>query len=131
MKTKNDAVKGWLRKAESDLTALRFCIAGRAALDVACFHAQQAAEKFLKAYLTYCDIRFPFVHNLEQLADICEARDPSFHKIKKVAQTLTPYAVELRYDDEFWPTIATAQSAAKAVHRIKRFVMARLPRECA
>lgn len=44
MKAKIDAVTGWLRKAESDLTALRFCAAGGAALDAACFHAQHQED---------------------------------------------------------------------------------------
>jgi hypothetical protein len=37
MKTKIDAVKGWWRKAESDLTAMRFCITviPRSAIEIA------------------------------------------------------------------------------------------------
>ena len=47
-------VKQWLIKADNDLT-----IAGRdlktddPVTDAICFHAQQAAEKYLKAYLVY------------------------------------------------------------------------------
>lgn len=65
MKTKADVIHGWLRKADSDMAALRLCIANAKALDAACFHAQQAAEKALKAYLTSIAVQFPFVHNLE------------------------------------------------------------------
>lgn len=126
MKTRDDAVRGWVRKAESDLTAMRSCMDG-GALDAACFHAQQAAEKLLKAYLTAFDVRFPFVHNLEQLVDICASRDSRFNEVREAAQRLTPYAVELRYDDDFWPSAEIAQRATRNAGTIKDFLMARLP----
>ena len=56
MKTKVDLVKGWLRKAESDLLNARICMEAGQALDTECFHAQQAAEKYIKAYLTEHEI---------------------------------------------------------------------------
>ena len=37
--------RGWLAKAASDLAAARQLAAGDGPYDVACFHAQQAAEK--------------------------------------------------------------------------------------
>ena len=127
MKTRVDAVKGWLRKAESDLVALRLCLSSGEALDAACFHAQQAAEKVLKAYLTAFDLPFPFVHNLEQLVDICMERDATFSSIKEAAQSLTPYAVELRYDDDFWPTKEAAEEAGRTAQQVKAFVTDRIP----
>lgn len=53
MKTPADLAKGWLLKAASDLAAARACVAGAVALDVACFHCQQAAEKSVKAFLIF------------------------------------------------------------------------------
>lgn len=129
MKTEADLVKGWLRKAESDLTNAELCLEAGQALDTACFHAQQAAEKSIKAYLTAHDIDFPFIHNLEKLIELCAQRDPSFSALKPLAQELTPYAVELRYDDEFWPAVETAHQAFDAAMTIKVFVTDRLPPE--
>ncbi len=54
MKEKNDLVLGWVRKAGSDLVAMDASLKA-GALDAACFHAQQAAEKYLKAYLTHAE----------------------------------------------------------------------------
>jgi len=127
MKTRADAVKGWLRKAESDMTTLRLCLSSGEALDSACFHAQQAAEKVLKAYLTAFDLAFPFVHNLEQLVDICMERDATFSGIKEAAQSLTPYAVGLRYDDDFWPTKEAAEEAGRTAQQVKAFIVDRIP----
>ena len=46
-----------------------------------------------------------------------------------LSQELTPYAVELRYDEEFWPTLETARQAYQAALTIKTFVLDRLPEE--
>lgn len=129
MKSQADLVRGWVRKADSDLTNAGLCIEQEQALDTACFHAQQAAEKCLKAYLTAYAIDFPFVHNLEKLIELCVRRDASFASIKTLSQELTPYAVELRYDAEFWPALETAAQALSAAITIKDFVVERLPEE--
>ena len=127
MKSKADLVRGWLRKAESDLTSAKLALAAGQALDRACFHAQQAAEKCLKAYLMAHEIEFPFIHNLEKLIELCAARDPDFLAVKTLGQDLTPFAVELRYDDEFWPSMETAREALEAATTIRRLVLLRLP----
>lgn len=127
MKTKADLVKGMLRKAKSDLTNAAMCLSAGQSLDTACFHAQQAAEKYIKAYLATQDIDYPFIHNLEKLIGLCAQRDPSFLSIKFPGQELTPYAVELRYDEEFWPSPQIARQALDAALAIKEFVLERIP----
>lgn len=97
------------------------------ALDTACFHAQQAAEKYLKAYLTYYSLDFPFVHDLERLVDLCAHRDPSFRNIRTVGRDLTPYAVIPRYDIDFWPPIEEAREAQIKALQVKAIVLERLP----
>jgi len=128
-KTVADLVRGWLLKAESDLTNAELCLDAGKALDTVCFHSQQAAEKFIKACLIAHGIAFPFIHNLEKLIELGAKHDPDFISIKSLGQELTPYAVELRYDDEFWPAAATASQALDAALTIKQFVMGRLPSE--
>lgn len=129
MKDKSDLVAAMFRKAESDLRNADLCLAAGEALDTACFHAQQAAEKALKAYLTAHEIEFPFIHNIEKLVDICAGRDPSFRGLLGRAQELTPYAVELRYDAEFWPTEDEASRALALGMDVVAFVRERLPKE--
>ena len=126
MKSRLDLVRGLLKKAESDLENAATCLAANRALDTVCFHSQQAAEKTLKAYLTAHEIEYPFIHNLEKLIDLCAARDPSFAEIKPIAGGLTPYAVDLRYDADFWPKLEMAQEAYEAAVAIKSFVMKRM-----
>jgi len=127
MKSKADLVRGWIRKAESDLISATMGADSGQALDTVCFHAQQAAEKYIKAYLVAYEVEFPFIHNLEKLIELCSQRDPSFAGLKTLSQELTPYAVELRYDTDFWPSAETARQALEAAQRIKEFVVERLP----
>jgi HEPN domain-containing protein len=128
MKNRADLVQGWLKKAESDLTNARLCVSSGQSLDTACFHAQQAAEKLIKAYLIANEIEYPFIHNLEKLIDLSSIKDPSFKEIKILGGMLTPYAVELRYDEEFWPSPVTAEEALTAAEKIRNFILSRIPK---
>ena len=125
MKDRTDLVAGLVRKAESDLLAMNASLSA-GALDAACFHAQQAAEKYLKSFLASKEIAFPHSHNLSKLLNACAAIDPSLRELSETAATLTPYAVELRYDFEFWPTKEAAQEARTAAMAVRNLVAARL-----
>ena len=125
MKDRSDLVAGLVRKAESDLLAMNASLTA-GALDAACFHSQQAAEKCLKSFLAAKDVAFPHTHNLSKLLDACVAIDPSLEPLSETAATLTPYAVELRYDFEFWPTKEAAQDARTAAIAVRDAISARL-----
>ena len=88
MKNQADLVKSWLRKAESDLANARLCLNAQAALDTVCFHAQQAAEKYLKAYLAINKIAFLPLHNLEKLIELCLKKDNAFLQLKNSCSEL-------------------------------------------
>jgi len=53
MSDPTDLARGWLRKADSDLATASHVVAGDGPYDTACYHAQQAMEKSLKALLAY------------------------------------------------------------------------------
>jgi HEPN domain-containing protein len=127
MKEKRDLIRAWIRRAESDLAIVEMCLANEKSLDAACFHSQQAAEKYLKAYLTAAEVEFPFVHNLEKLIEICSEKDPRFLTIKPAGEELTPYAVQARYDTDFWPPLDVVRGAREAATTIRDFVLGRLP----
>ena len=50
MPNKNDLARGWLRKAESDISDAERTLSSEGPFDTACFHAQQAAEKLMKVF---------------------------------------------------------------------------------
>jgi len=89
----------WVAKAEGDLTtALRELRARKAPnYDAACFHAQQCAEKYLKARLQEAGIAFGKTHNLVALLKLLAPIEPSWTALRSGLQLLTEFAVEVRY----------------------------------
>lgn len=128
MKTKADTIKGWFRKGNSDLATVKACLKSEC-YDTACFHTQQAAEKYLKGYLASIDAESPFTHSLTMLVDICSRYDVAFRELYDLADLLTPYAITSRYDQDFWPDIDTVTEALGASEIIRAFVQDHLPNE--
>jgi HEPN domain-containing protein len=128
MKDAAELSRGLLRKAASDRAAMEASLAARA-LDAACFHAQQMAEKCLKGFLAHHRVTFPYTHNLTKLVEMAAAIDSTFRTLLPTVAPLTPYAVELRYDDSFWPTQQVAEEARSAALTVLQFVLDRLPTE--
>ena len=60
----------WVVKAENDLlnAAHTLKLGRRCPTDTVCFHAQQCAEKYVKALLVFRGVDFPRTHDLEVLA---------------------------------------------------------------
>lgn len=76
MKTKIGLINNWIDKAEKDLlTAEHEMTFADRVTESICFHCQQAAEKFLKAYLIHLDIPFPKTHEIGELITRCEKED--------------------------------------------------------
>jgi len=63
------------------------------------FHAQQAVEKALKAWLSYLGLPYPRIHHLKNLFDLVEEQDPAGVLPFRALDRLTPFAVQFRYDD--------------------------------
>jgi HEPN domain-containing protein len=126
MKDAAELCRGLLRKARSYRVAMEASLAAQA-LDAACFHAQQMAEKCLKAFLAHRGVVFPYTHNLTKLVEIGAGVDPAFRSLLPTVRPLTPYAIELRYDDSFWPSQQVAEEARASALAVLRFVLDRLP----
>ena len=61
-------VAAWLHKAQQDLQRIERCLAAKSPdVEDALFHCQQAAEKALKAFLTFHDQPFRKTHDLATL----------------------------------------------------------------
>ena len=90
----------WFKKAEGDLMIIQNIIRLKdAPYDLCCFHAQQAAEKYLKAYLVVRNTAFPKTHDLVQLIQICLSFNNSFNDILKISYRLSEYGTTPRYPD--------------------------------
>lgn len=117
----------WFRKAESDLANARRTTAGEEGpYDTACFHAQQAAEKYLKGFLIAHGEEIPHTHSLEELAHRADDVTPLGLGLAKLAE-LSYYAVEVRYDLDMWPERETAEKEIETAERVKAAVLKHIP----
>jgi len=125
---KKEIVRQWLAKAEQDMKAGETLFAAEPPfLYPACFHAQQAAEKYLKALLTWHQIEFPKTHAIEQLLDLVKEADTETAASIRDAVVLTPYGVDIRYpSDEPEPNLQDAREAVELASRVRDAVMNRL-----
>lgn len=118
---RRELVHRWLARADADLAVAKrlFPAVGEHAWAVA-FHCQQAAEKFLKAYLAWWQIEFPKTHDLQQLLNLAQKQDARFAESLGAAATLTPYGVEARYPgDGPEVTVEEAQNALKVAGLVR------------
>lgn len=89
-----------LARADDDIALVR------ASLDVVeitdtivGFHAQQAAEKLMKAALARRRVGYPFTHDLERLLELVEDTVGESPPDEESVAALTPWAVEFRYGE--------------------------------
>ncbi len=122
MKDNRDLASGWLEKARSDIYAAESILTGEGPFDTACFHAQQAIEKSLKSLLAFWENPIPRTHDLDELQRLCLAIHPSRQLMELDLTEVTDYAVQLRYDIEFWPEREIAESALALSKRVLEIV---------
>ena len=96
----SDEARRLLAKAAEDEYVLDRLLGDAAAPDsMVGFHAQQAAEKLLKAALFLAGAVPPRTHNLTELIDLAGDHGLELPEECEALRWLTPYAVLYRYDD--------------------------------
>lgn len=119
----------WLRRVVHDLRGAEIDLAASPPLlDDVAFHSQQAAEKAIKAFLTWHDRPFRRVHDLAELGRQCAALDPSLESVCRRAERLSAYAWSFRYPggaEE--PSAEEAEEALSLAHELVGAILARLP----
>jgi len=96
--SETDVLGMWLRKARSDLLAVANNLAAdETPWDVVAFHAQQAAEKALKALLVHFGTRPPRTHDCAALLDMCLPHDEGLGRFQEACQALGQLGVWPRY----------------------------------
>ncbi|MDR1589717.1 MAG: HEPN domain-containing protein [Oscillospiraceae bacterium] len=106
-------VRMWFAKADGDYSVAEF-IFGHYPLpgDIICFHCQQAAEKWLKAFLIFRGIdEPPYTHDITRLSRMCLSYDARFNEIKNASEFLTQFGIVPRYPDEFEISDSDARKA--------------------
>ncbi len=119
------SAEDWLRYAKSDLELARIEKPEGVLLENLCFHAQQAAEKTLKAVLIFLEIDFPRTHNIRTLLDLLPEGVDVPQEVEESA-ILTDYAVESRYprssepvdDEEYRRVIGLAETVVSWAEKL-------------
>jgi HEPN domain-containing protein len=93
-----EKVKEWISFAEDDIRMAEVAIKLKSNVPyrIIAFHAQQSAEKYLKAYLVSQNVDFPYTHSITTLLKLCDKYALQIKEIQD-ADLLTPYAITARY----------------------------------
>lgn len=98
--TRSDQARLLQRKAAQDLVVLARLLDDPAIDDETLgYHAQQAAEKLIKALLALHGHDDPRSHNIGLLLDLLASHGISLPERFEAVQNLTPFGTVYRYDD--------------------------------
>jgi HEPN domain-containing protein len=115
MADRADLARELLGLAGDDLAAARAMIDVPAVSDaIVGFHAQQAAEKALKAALASAGHDFPFTHNIAVLTQLCDDAGLDLPAMLETIDLLTPYGVAGRYGARSPGTVTRATATQLA-----------------
>lgn len=116
----------WVERAEEDYLMARSALRRKRPLAYsACFHAQQCAEKYLKALLVANGSAFPKTHDLLVLRELVEKVGVLEPVEGKQLQILSDYTVWTRYPAED-PTVEDAREAMEIAKSVRQFARRRL-----
>ena len=124
-------VRRWVEKADNDLRNAVYTLTMKAdcPFDTVCFHAQQCAEKYLKALLVAEGIEFPKTHDLIILLNLVP-KGISLPLSAADVHPLDRYSIEARYPGAWEPITRTeAEDAARRASQARDAVIRFLPKD--
>lgn len=121
-----DITREWIDKAEGDYAvASREIKEEKSVYDAVCFHAQQTAEKYLKALLQENDIDFFKTHDLDILLNKCKEIYSALSEYEIEMIELSSFAVEVRYpgvEAEAEDAVCCFAAASRIRDAIRKFL---------
>ena len=118
----------WMARAKSDLAIAKMPLPEGALYEDLCFHAQQAAEKALKAVYQHHEWEFQYTHDLNKLMTGLEQQGIAVPERIIEADVLTRYAWESRYpylgepvtEEEYREAVRLAETVVAWAERLIR-----------
>ena len=95
--------------------------------DIICYHCQQAAEKYLKAFLVFNDQEPPKTHDLIELVKLCNIYENNFLLMSPRCEFLAPFATRTCYPGTNDPDNEDIKKAIKYTAEIIEFIKSKLP----
>ena len=119
----------WFEQAQADLRAAEDS-AKAGHYEWACFQAQQAGEKALKAFLYARGRTSVITHSLRRLVQACGADDPTFVELDDDARLLDQHYIPTRYpnglDEETTPAAYYVRKDAERCLQSARSILERV-----
>lgn len=109
----------WLYKADQDFGFAKYSLDTTNYYDQICFFFQQAAEKYLKAYIVKFNLNFKKLHDLLKLLEICTRHDSTLANLEENCRFLTPFYFESRYADNIFAICSKNQAENAFAHAEK------------
>lgn len=115
--------KEWLMHADEDLRLAKHALKLKSSCPykLIAYHAQQCAEKYLKAYLVFKNTDFPYTHNISRLLELCPDLAEQARNLQE-AKFLTPYAITARYPGKGKVTKRNALQAIMAADNVRKVI---------
>lgn len=128
MKGNKDVVKLWFQKADEDELNIKSILKHKDGTpSVACFLAQQMAEKYLKGFLIFIKNDLIKIHDLVKLEELISEYFPDIKTIHMEISMLGVFYIETRYPGDFpefsWLEAEKSYASAKT---IKKFVLEKI-----
>jgi HEPN domain-containing protein len=123
-----EQVYAWLAGGDDDLrlASVGLTLTSGCPYPLIAYHAQQCAEKHLKALLVVHGIDFPFTHNLRRLIDLVPGEAAQRDELR-IAEPLTPLGTTARYPGAHEPVSrAEAEEALVLAQQLRTRVRERL-----
>ena len=123
-----EKVKEWIKKADNDLkTCKKELNSEEPIIETIAFHAQQAVEKYLKAFLTYHNVPFGKTHNIALLIEKCKKLNKEFEYLYEIeADKLYPIGITIRYPYPYDLTLEEVAEFVKIAEKVRDFVLKKL-----
>ena len=116
-------VREWLAKADEDLDFAKINLEeDNKFYSQICFHFQQAAEKYLKAFIVAYDLEFEKMHNLIVLLKICGKKDSSLLSLMEECELLNAAYIDTRYPVH-WPTDYSKKKAVRLLEAAEKIAL--------
>jgi HEPN domain-containing protein len=116
----------WLMYAKEDIDMAQLAMSpDHMMVRSALYHAQQCAEKSLKAFFIYKSKKIPpRTHDLAGLITLCSAFDEEFESFYKEAEDINPFSVSTRYPEDayMYPDVDYTNKIIKKAADIFDFV---------
>lgn len=108
-----NTIQQWIQKADEDFKFAEYTLKDTEYYSHACFHFQQAAEKYIKAFIIAKGLPFQKIHSIITLLNICKESGYSFASLLDAASFLDGCYVDTRYPVH-WPSGYNKDKALKA-----------------